>query len=62
MSRFFDQIIATVDFKMPWILPSLETIEQTFPFPLRLLVAASLTILLVWSRRRNSFQLSSKAP
>lgn len=53
MSRLLEQLLTLIDFNMPWLLNSLQTLEQAFPFSLRLLVAAALTLWLVWSRQRQ---------
>lgn len=58
MSGILEHLLILVDFNMPWILPSLEVIDQIFPFSLRLLIGVVLTLWLVWSRQRQDHRWS----
>lgn len=53
MTHLLEQTIAAVDANLPWILPSLETVESLFPLSLRLLVAVGLGLSLAWVRQRH---------
>ena len=52
MSPAIEQIMSAIDANLPWILPSLETVETVFPLPLRLLAAVALSVWLTRSRLR----------
>lgn len=52
MIHFLEQVIATIDFNLPWVLPSLETFESLLPLPLRLVVAAALGLWLTTRLRQ----------
>ncbi len=55
-------IIATLDLDLPWLLPTLEAIEQTVPPTVRLLVCGLLLAWLTVLRIRNAGGHSPAAP
>ncbi len=53
-TTFFQTIIANLDLNMPWLLPALEAVEQTFPAAVRLPLCLPLMVWFVFLRQRNA--------
>ncbi len=54
MTQIFQDFIAKLDLSLPWLLPALETLEQTVPAPVRLSMCLALTVWFVLLRHRNA--------
>ena len=47
-------LIANLDLYLPWLLPALETIEQTVPTTVRIVIGVLLTACLAVLRQRHA--------
>ncbi len=52
--NFFQDVAASLDHYLPWLLPVLEGIEHTVPVPARLLICGSLMVWMAFLRRRHA--------
>lgn len=53
MTQILQNFVARLDLFLPWLLPSLETIEQTFPSMARNSICIVLIAGLILLRHRN---------
>ncbi len=49
--NFFQDLIASLDLNLPWLLPILEGFEHTVPATMRILLCGSLMVWMVLRRR-----------
>ncbi len=54
MIHFFQDLVASLDLHFPWLLPVLEGIEHAVPAPVRLLICGSLTLWIIFLRKRHA--------
>lgn len=52
MTDFFQTLAATLDLYLPWLLPTLETIELAAPAPVRVVICGALIGLLALRHRQ----------
>ena len=50
----FEDLFASLDLYLPWLLPTLETIELTFPATSRLLICVPLVVWFAVLRQRHA--------
>ncbi len=55
--NFLENLIVSLDMHLPWLLPSLEALEQAFPSAIRILACVPLATWLVYSRQRQASQV-----
>ena len=53
-TRFLEDLVAKLELGMPWLLPALEALEQTVPWPTRLLLCVPLMAALGLLRMRRA--------
>ncbi len=53
-SMLIQDLIARLDLLLPWLLPTLETLEQAAPTTVRLPICAILTVWFAILRHRDS--------
>ncbi len=54
MTQILQDFIARMDMSLPWLLPILETLEQTVPSTARLTMCAALMVGFAFLRHRNA--------
>ncbi len=60
--QILQNFIAKLDHTLPWLLPTLETIEYTFPATARIAMCAALMAGLVLLRHRSLASSASHGP
>ena len=53
MTQILQDLVAKMDLLLPWLLPALESIEQTFPSTARISICVVLMAGLAFLRHRN---------
>lgn len=54
MTQILQDFIAKLDLSLPWLLPALETIEQTVPATARLSICVALMVGFAFLRHRHA--------
>ncbi len=54
MTHLVQDLAASLDVHLPWLLPILEGIELMVPAPVRLLICGSLMLWMVFLRKRHA--------
>ncbi len=54
MTQILQDLIARLDLYLPWLLPTLETVEQTVPAVVRVTICALLVVWFALLRQRNA--------